>query len=154
VAAKSLEAARDLVEEKLGIQLTMVEIEAVRSSLAGKPPFALSEFLNGPYQTLAWVLGNHTKVTWTGPNHVSDDTLVTAMGPGAERFAGLNQNVRFFDYILAAKGLRHTNKRMSYEEAARHMAERQEKKAAQMAELLALYGSCDPLADVHRGLSA
>jgi len=41
---------------------------------------------------LGQVVGNHTGIGWTGVSHTSDPTLVTALGPEAERFGGLVMN--------------------------------------------------------------
>ncbi len=41
---------------------------------------------------LGQILGNHTGIGWAGNSHTSDPTLVSAIGPGAERFGGLVVN--------------------------------------------------------------
>ncbi len=108
---------RDVIHDKLSIALTKEEADAVVSAVNGASPFAVSTFYKGPQATLAIVLGNYSKVTWTSQNHTSDHVLVTAIGPGKEFVAGLNPNVRFFDRILATKGLKWSNPKMSFEEA-------------------------------------
>jgi alkaline phosphatase len=100
---------RDAVRMTLGITLTSAEASAVVAAGEGKSPFGISEFHGTVAGTLAMVLGNHSKVTWTGPNHTSDHVLVTAVGPGSETVTGLTPNYKFFDLILSLKGLAWAN---------------------------------------------
>ncbi|MCO5295410.1 MAG: alkaline phosphatase [Fimbriimonadaceae bacterium] len=108
---------QDAVKEWLGIELTAAEADAVVAAGGGASPFKESIFYRSLNATLAVILGNHTKVTWTSTNHTSDHVLVTAIGPGREAFAGLTQNTSMFDIILAAKGLKHSNPTMTFEQA-------------------------------------
>jgi len=48
---------------------------------------------------LGRVAGNHFSTGWTGISHTSDYTIVTAKGPGAERFAGLLRNDTIGAYL-------------------------------------------------------
>lgn len=114
------EAVQDAVKSKLGIALTGDEADAVVAARAGKSPFKTSQFHGSTGATLAMVLGNHTKVTWTSGNHTCDHVMVTAVGPGSEQVAGITQNTRFFDIMLAAKGLKWSNPAMTFEDAKRH----------------------------------
>ena len=41
---------------------------------------------------LGQIQGNHTGIGWTGNSHTSDPTIISATGPGAERFGGLVVN--------------------------------------------------------------
>lgn len=111
----------EVVKEQLGFELNPAEAEVLASA---KSPYASSIFYGNSNATLAVVLGNHTKVTWTSTNHTSDYVLVTAVGPGAEQFAGLTQNTSYFDWILAHKGIRHANPTMSFERAKIHYDKR------------------------------
>lgn len=108
---------QDVVNQWLGVGLSTAEAEAVVAAAAGNSPFKDSIFYKNVMATLGVMLGNHTKVTWTSTNHTSDHVLVTAVGPGREAFAGLTQNTTMFDLILAAKGLRHSNPTMTFEQA-------------------------------------
>jgi len=105
------------VKDKLGIELTTAEAEAVAQAAAAKSPFGIQEFYRSQGATLAMVLGNHSKVTWTSGNHTSEHCLVTAVGPWSERFFGLHANTAYFDWMLEAWDLKWTNPTMSYEEA-------------------------------------
>ncbi|HZH98273.1 MAG TPA: alkaline phosphatase, partial [Fimbriimonadaceae bacterium] len=110
-----------VIESKLGIQLKTEEAQAIIDSMGNKHPFGTSMFYRSPGSTLAMVLGNHSKVTWTSGNHTSEHVLVTAVGPGSEAVAGLTQNTSFFDMILGTKDLKWSNPTMSFEEAKKHM---------------------------------
>lgn len=118
---------QDAVRAKLGIGLTAPEAEAVVQAMAGKSPFALGGFHGWPGGTLAMVLGNHSKVTWTSGNHTSDHVIVTAFGPGSERVSGLQENIGFFDLMLATKGIRWSNPTMDFATAQRAMAKKESK---------------------------
>lgn len=107
----------DVLNDKLGIKLSAVEAAVLT---AEKSPFASSIFYGNANATLAIVLGNHTKVTWTSTNHTADHVIVAAYGPGAEQFHGLTTNVSYFDRILSQKGIRHSNPKMSFDLAQMH----------------------------------
>lgn len=116
----SVDHVRDVIKEGLGIELSRSEAGLVSESVAGRHAFGSSEFHSSRNATLAMVLGNHTKVTWTSGNHTSDHVLVTAFGPGSEQFGGLTQNVSFFDAILAVWEMKVSNPTMTFAEAAKH----------------------------------
>jgi alkaline phosphatase len=139
---------RDVIHDSLSIALTKEEADAVVSAVNGASPFAVSSFYKGPQATLAIVLGNYSKVTWTSQNHTSDHVLVTAIGPGKEFVAGLNANVSFFDRMLATKGLKWSNPTMTFEEAIPHY---QKLKAALNPELYQRYAVRDETSDLHGG---
>lgn len=104
----------DVIADRLGISLKTEEVEALA---APKSPFASSIFYGNRTSTMAILLGNYTKVTWTSGNHTSDHVLVTAIGPGAEQFGGLTQNLDYFSWILAHKEISHSNPAMTFEKA-------------------------------------
>jgi alkaline phosphatase len=114
------DSIRDRVKDKLGLELKAAEAEAIAQTLAGRSPFAVSSFYASPSATLGAILGNHTKVTYTSNNHTNDHVLLTALGPGSEQIHGLVQNTSLFDMMLAVRGLRWENPKMSFEEARRH----------------------------------
>lgn len=104
----------DVIKDQLGIALKSEEAAALA---ALKSPYATSIFYGNKSSTMAILLGNYTKVTWTSGNHTSDHVLVTAIGPGAEQFGGLTENTSYFDWILAHKDIRHSNPKMTFERA-------------------------------------
>lgn len=132
---------RDVIHDKLSIDLTSAEADAVVSAIQGMSPFGISTFYKGQQATLAIVLGNYSKVTWTSQNHTCDHVLVTAVGPGKEFVAGLTPNIHFFDRILATKGLKWSNPTMTFEEAIPHY---QKLKASRNPELYRRYAAIDP----------
>lgn len=109
--------AQEVVKNRLGIELSAADAEVVAGVTSGKTPFGSSIFYKNASATLAVILGNSTKVTWTSTNHTSDRVLLTAVGPGAEQFAGLTQNISIFDTLLAHKDLKVNNPTMSFAEA-------------------------------------
>lgn len=113
------------VKDKLGIELKKPEAEAVSASLGANSPFKVLDFLGNPSSTFGAIMGNHTKVTFTSGNHTNDHVLLTAMGPGSDKIAGLVQNTSLFDIMLAARGLSYSNPRMDFETARVHYAKRQ-----------------------------
>jgi alkaline phosphatase len=44
--------------------------------------------------------GNHTGIGWTGSSHTSDPTILTAIGPEAQRFSGLVVNTEIHRHHL------------------------------------------------------
>lgn len=139
---------RDVIHDRLNIDLTTAEADAVVSAIGGASPFAVSTFYKGIQGTLAIVLGNYSKVTWTSQNHTSDHVLVTAVGPGKEFVAGLTPNIHFFDRILAAKGLKWSNPTMTFEEAIPHY---RKLKASLDLELYQRYAADDGENALHGG---
>jgi alkaline phosphatase len=81
-----------LVRERLGFQLTNTEAASLLDSIGGKPVTEWNHLLATPPGILGQIAGNHSGVGWTGNVHTADLTLVTAVGPLAERFHGLVRN--------------------------------------------------------------
>ena len=119
--APTADTVRQVVEAKLGIALTPEEAGAVAMAKSGKGPFATSQFYGSLLSTLAIVLGNHTKVTWTSLNHTADHVIVTAIGPGSEMVAGLTENIHFHALLCGLKGVKSENPpQMDFETARKH----------------------------------
>ena len=140
---------REVILDTLSITLTAEEADAVVAAIKGTSPFGVSSFYKGPQATLAIVLGNYSKVTWTSQNHTSDHVLITAIGPGKECVSGLISNVSLFDKMLAGKGLKWSNPRMSFEDAAKHY---RKLKASLNPELYRRYAAGDDGSSDHGGL--
>lgn len=118
--AASPSRVREVVEARLGIQLTADEGAMVSEAIAGTWRTGGSKFERSVNSALGIVLGNHNCVQWTSGNHTSDHVLVTAFGPGADALAGLTENIKIFDLLLAHKGLKWSNPTMSFDDAARY----------------------------------
>ena len=100
----SAENLATLISEKLGIALSRREIKALYSSIIKGEAVEWSDQLDNPNGLLGQFAGNHTGVGWTGTSHTSDPTMISAIGPQAERFSGIvpNQEVhRHFLEMLA-----------------------------------------------------
>lgn len=113
---------REVVEARLGIKLSQDESAMIAEAVAENWRPGVSKLERSVNSALGIVLGNHTRVQWTSNNHTSDHVLVTALGPGSEAFAGLTENIKMFDLMLAHKDLRWSNPTMSFGDAARHYA--------------------------------
>ncbi len=138
----SISLIQDVIETKLGLKLSGSEAQGVMDAMAGKSPFALADFHKSSGGTLAMILGNHTKVCWTSGNHTSEHVVVTAFGPGKEAIAGLNPNVKFFDIMLATKGLKWSNPTMDFATAKGHYAKLRASLDPDWLELYASHDDC------------
>ncbi|MCW5942638.1 MAG: alkaline phosphatase [Fimbriimonadaceae bacterium] len=112
---------QDVVQDRLGLKLSADDAATIVAIMKGDTPFKPSIFYRGTTQSLAVILGNYSKVTFTSGNHTSDVVMVMAYGPGSETIPGLVQNTSFFDLILATKGLAYANPTMTKEEAMKHI---------------------------------
>jgi alkaline phosphatase len=121
------------VETYLGIKLKKAEALAVVSAMVDESPFATSQFYGSAGATLAMVLGNYTKVTWTSGNHTNDHVLLSAYGPGSHLFHGMTRNDAVFDILLGLRGLSFKNPTMTFEEAKQHVDRRFRNKVAAIA---------------------
>lgn len=80
------------VQGKLGFKPTDPEAATLLDTMAGKPVNEWNHLLANPQGILGQIAGNHTGVGWTGTVHTADMTLITALGPQADRFRGLVRN--------------------------------------------------------------
>ena len=129
-ANPSVADVQGAVETYLGIKLKKSEALAVVSAMVDQSPFATSQFYGSAGGTLAMVLGNYTKVTWTSGNHTNDHVLLSAFGPGSHLFHGMTKNFEVFDILLGLRGLSHKNPTMTFEEAMKHVDRRFRNKVA------------------------
>jgi alkaline phosphatase len=63
------------------------------------------DLMNSEMVQLGQLLANHIAVGWTGGAHTADYVPVTALGPGAERFAGFLQNTDIFRHYTQLGGI-------------------------------------------------
>lgn len=105
----SVKKVQDVMQGKLGLKMSAADAQLIADATAGKSPFGGSIFRQGLNATLGTIIGNYAKVGWTCLNHTNEYVIVTAFGPGMEMFAGLHDNVSYFDSMLAAKDLRWQN---------------------------------------------
>jgi alkaline phosphatase len=99
---KNADAARlaSLVGSHLGFEPTPAEAEALFEILGRRKVIEWNHQLANPEGLLGQFAGNHTGIGWTGTTHTSDPTLVTAIGPQADRFAGIVTNTDVFTHLV------------------------------------------------------
>jgi alkaline phosphatase len=107
----------------LGIELSNEEASALTTAigvnhLAGE----LWSQHRSWFGALSQVLANHTGISFTGHTHTADHVILTALGPGAEQFAGLTPHPDFFRIVCASLGLVHRNPSAEAPAAAEHAA--------------------------------
>lgn len=93
-----------LIHEKIGFSLTTKETEALYASLTEGGARQWSKQLNNPHGILGQIVGNHTGIGWTGTSHTSDPTMISAIGPQAERFSGIVPNQEVHRHFLELLG--------------------------------------------------
>jgi len=99
-----------------------VEADAIVRAVSAPRVEALNPQLAGLHGTLGQVIGAHTGVHWTGTSHTSDLAPTLAIGPGAERFAGVMHHAEVFPILMGLLGIDHVNPTMTPKEAQRHVA--------------------------------
>ncbi|HLO99963.1 MAG TPA: alkaline phosphatase [Fimbriimonas sp.] len=134
---------KEVVDAMLGVGLKPAEAQILADAIGGKSPFAALDFHKGIPSAMGLVMANYTKVGWTSLNHTSEHVLVTAYGPGSEQVRGLTQNYEFFNLMLAAKGLKHENPIMSFEDAQKAMAKHEANKGKDALAYVTPHDDCD-----------
>ncbi|MBA3974026.1 MAG: hypothetical protein C0504_07390 [Candidatus Solibacter sp.] len=112
---------RDLATEGLGLEFSAEEVEAVRSAAAGVKGLCLNKRLDSMAGILGQAAGNHNGITWASGDHTSDHVVLTALGPGRERFHGYLRNTRCFDNMADLMGSDFRNPSMTIEDAMKHL---------------------------------
>lgn len=90
-----------LVEKRLGFKPSESEAATLLDTISGKEVTELNHLLANPQGILGQIAGNHTGIGWTGTTHTADMTLITAIGPQAERFHGRIRNDSVHDRLLS-----------------------------------------------------
>ncbi|MFT4177242.1 MAG: alkaline phosphatase [Luteolibacter sp.] len=93
-----------LVREHLHYTLKSDEANALVDIFNKRGVVEWNDQLEKPEGLLGQFTGNHTGIGWTGTTHSSDPTLVTAKGPGAEKFSGLILNKDVFGHLVELLG--------------------------------------------------
>ena len=93
-----------LVLQHLDFSLKLDEAEALCDIFAKEPIVEWNHQLEKPEGLLGQIAGNHTGIGWTGTTHTSDPTLVSAIGPQAQRFTGMVTNSDVFGHLLEMLG--------------------------------------------------
>jgi len=120
----------DVIKTLLGISFTAKEAQMLADASVNKFPETGNHFFKNKNATLANLLANYTRVGFTSNNHTSDWVLLSAFGPGSEKFQqGVVQNIDINKILLDFKGLKHNNPTMTFE-VAQPLYERMTHKAA------------------------
>lgn len=129
------ELVREVAGAHFGFQLAADEVELLRNAAAGQKRLSASRQLDTLVGLLGQVVGNHTGIGWTGTTHTSDYTLLTALGPGAERFSGFLRNTDVFPALTELMDIRFRNPSMEPARAKefRSVAARQRRQRADWA---------------------
>lgn len=93
-----------LVETHLGFRLGDDETAALMAVLNQEDIIEWNHQLEKPEGLLGQFAGNHTGIGWSGTTHTSDSTLVSAIGPQAERFSGIVRNSDVFAHLVDMLG--------------------------------------------------
>jgi hypothetical protein len=115
--APTVARIQELAEQYFGFPFTPEEAEILRRCASGERKLCVNRQLDSAVGILGQVVGNHTGIHWTGTTHTSDYTLVTALGPGAERFSGFIRNTSVFATLTELAGVRFRNPSMDPEQA-------------------------------------
>ncbi|HWR54419.1 MAG TPA: alkaline phosphatase [Bryobacteraceae bacterium] len=111
----------ELLREAFDFEFTADEVEAVRSSAAGGKGLSLNSRLDKTAGILGQAVGNYTGIGWVSTDHTSDYTLLTALGPGSERFGGQIRNTRCFENMVDLMGSKFRNPTLAPEEARKFL---------------------------------
>jgi alkaline phosphatase len=115
--APSTARIQELAEQYFGFRFTPEEAEILRRCASGERKLCVNRQLDSAVGILGQVVGNHTGIHWTGTTHTSDYTLVTALGPGADRFSGFIRNTSVFTALTDLAEIRFRNPSMDPERA-------------------------------------
>lgn len=93
-----------LILKHLGFTLKADEAAALMEIFENHPIVEWNEQLSKPEGLLGQFAGNHTGIGWTGTTHTSDPTLISAIGPQADRFTGIVRNSDVFGHLVEMLG--------------------------------------------------
>jgi alkaline phosphatase len=85
-----------MIQKTLGFTLEKSEVQSLIDILNHEEITEWNHQLAKPEGLLGQFAGNHTGIGWTGTTHTSDPTLVSAIGPQANRFSGMVVNTDVF----------------------------------------------------------
>ena len=107
---------QDYIEKNYEIKLTAEQANWLLLARDGRHSEIYGP-LAGYSNQLGQTLANHFGISWGSSNHSADFVVLTAKGPGAERFKGLIRNTDIFDHYMDFAGLRFRNKQWTGETA-------------------------------------
>jgi alkaline phosphatase len=122
VPKPAAERVQELARTHFNFEFTPDEVELLRNAVTGQKRLSASRQLDSLVGLMGQVVGNHVGIGWTGTSHTSDYTLVTALGPGAERFAGLIRNTQVFPALTELMDVKFQNPSMEPAKAKQYLA--------------------------------
>ncbi len=117
----SAAALQEAVVETCGYEFSSDELEAVRTIGAGGKGVCVNKLLDKTVGILGQAAGNHNGVGFCNADHTSDLTVLTALGPGSERFRGQIRNTRCFENMVDLMGSKFRNPSMTPEQARKFL---------------------------------
>ena len=100
------EATKQVLGDTCRISISQEMARTVGQAIVKKKlPKELAVLQRSWVGVLSQVLGNHTGIGFTGTNHTADRVMLTAIGPGADRFAGIRPHRDVFHIIADLWGL-------------------------------------------------
>ncbi len=93
----------DVYKKGTGAPLTNEQLAAMLEAMQGKRP-RLHAQLDSAVGVYGQVMSNYYGIAFNCTQHTSDNTIITAIGPGADRFAGLIPNTQAFTAITELMG--------------------------------------------------
>ena len=98
------EQLTQLIKQNLDFTLKPDQATALIEIFQKHPVVEWNEQLSKPEGLLGQFAGNHTGIGWNGTTHTSDPTLVSAIGPQSDRFAGMVRNTEVFGHLVEMLG--------------------------------------------------
>jgi alkaline phosphatase len=93
-------AAKQTLAQHAGFDITDDEAAALADSIVhDDQPHDLNRQQRNWVATLGQVLGNHTAVQWTSVSHTGEWVILSALGPGCERFTGIRHHTDVFGIL-------------------------------------------------------
>ena len=100
------DAAEEVLDKTCGFPVTAETARIVGEALVMKKiPNELAVLQQSWVGVLSQVLGNYTGIGFTGTNHTADRTMLTAIGPGADRFTGIRPHTYVFHQFVDLFGV-------------------------------------------------
>jgi alkaline phosphatase len=114
----SVAALAEVLKKGTGAPLSGEQLTALSEAMQGKRP-RLHAQLDSAVGVYGQVMTNYYGIGFNCTQHTSDNTIITAIGPGADRFAGLIPNTRAFAALTELMGKPTKNPSMKMEDVVK-----------------------------------
>lgn len=95
------EAVSEVLKDTYRYDATTEEARVIGEAIVQKKlPGELAVLQRSWVGVLSQILGNYTGIGFTGTNHTADRTMLTAIGPCASLFRGVNAHVDVFAHFV------------------------------------------------------